>query len=249
MANDTQQIFDASTFVHFIYVDVLLILGTVAVMWWEIGVSALPAGALMLLLLPIQIAVARRIGRNRSQMVRHTDARVKILSEILQGIRVIKLYAWEAAMAEKVQSVRVRELECVKRALLLKSFNLLTLFLWPVVVSMVTFVVFVLLGNELTVTRSITILGFVNVLSRPITVLPMALISVAEVRVSVARIEKFLTQDELQRVERHEAEEQSGSAGPEDGGDGNSTESAGGGWGLRGVANRDALPDMGSNDR
>jgi len=133
-------------------------------------------------------------------------------------------------MGEKVQSVRVRELECVQRALLLKSFNLLTLFLWPVVVSMVTFVVFVLLGNQLTVTRSITILGFVNVLSRPITVLPMALISVAEVRVSVARIEKFLTQDELQRVERRDDEGQGGSGGGgggghgnEDGGEGDST--------------------------
>lgn len=200
MANDTQQIFDASTFLHFVWVEPLLILGTVAVMYWEIGLAALAAGFLMLILFPVQISVARRIGRNRSAMVKQTDARVKILSEILQGIRVIKLYAWEMPMAQKVQEVRLLELACVKRALLLKSFNLLTLFLWPVVVSMVTFIVYVALGNDLTVIKSITILAFVNVLARPITVLPMSLIAVAEVRVSMARIEKFLLSEELQRV-------------------------------------------------
>jgi ABC-type multidrug transport system fused ATPase/permease subunit len=91
MANDTQMLFDASTFIHFIYVEPLLTVGTVAVMYWQIGIAALAAGALMIVLLPVQIAVARRIGRNRSMMVRHTDSRVKILGEILQGIRVIKV--------------------------------------------------------------------------------------------------------------------------------------------------------------
>jgi len=210
MANDTQQIFDAATYIHFIYVDPILTLGTVAVLYWQIGPAALAAGGLMIILLPVQIAVARRIGRNRANMVRHTDSRVKILSEILQGIRVIKLYAWEIPMAERVQEVRIEELKCVKRALLLKSFNLLTLFLWPVVVSMVTFIVFVSLGNRLTVVDSITILAFVNVLSRPITVLPMALISVAEVRVSIARIEKYLLQDELQQVEKKDKDDTTG---------------------------------------
>jgi ABC-type multidrug transport system fused ATPase/permease subunit len=109
-------------------------------------------------------------------------------------------------MAERVQEVRLEELACVKRALLLKSFNLLTLFLWPVVVSMVTFIVYIFLGNRLTVVASITILAFVNVLARPITVLPMALISVAEVRVSINRIEKYLLQDELQSVDKQENE-------------------------------------------
>ena len=196
----TQQIFDASTFLHFVWVEPMLILGTVAVMYWQIGLAALAAGFLMLILFPVQVSVARKIGRNRAAMVKQTDARVKILSEILQGIRVIKLYAWELPMAEKIQEVRLLELACVRRALLLKSFNLLTLFLWPAIVSMVTFIVYVALGNDLTVIKSITILAFVNVLARPITVLPMSLIAVAEVRVSMARIEKFLLAEELQRV-------------------------------------------------
>ena len=199
MANDTQQIFDAATMMHFTYVEPLFIIFTIILMYTEIGFAALPAGGLMLLLFPVQIMVARRIGRNRGVMVRHTDARVKLLSEILQGIRVIKFYAWEEPMARRVQDIRVMELACVRYALLLKSFNLLTLFFWPVFVSMVTFIVYVSLGNSLTVVKSIEILAFVNVLAKPITVLPLALIACAEVRVSLRRIEKYLLGDELER--------------------------------------------------
>jgi ATP-binding cassette subfamily C (CFTR/MRP) protein 1 len=214
MANDTQQIFDAATMMHFTWVEPLFIIFTIILMYTEIGFAALPAGGLMLLLFPVQILVARRIGRNRGQMVRHTDARVKILSEILQGIRVIKFYAWEVPMAERVQEIRVLELACVKYALLLKSFNLLTLFFWPVFVSMVTFIVYVALGEHLTVVKSIEILAFVNVLAKPITVLPLALIACAEVRVSIRRIEKYLLGDELERspqllMESDEASQQS----------------------------------------
>ena len=49
-------------------------------------------------------------------------------------------------MLRKLSTIRSLELACVRRALLLKSSNLLTLFLWPAVVAMCTFVLYVYLG-------------------------------------------------------------------------------------------------------
>ena len=37
------------------------------------------------------------------------DARMKVMNEILSGIKILKLYAWEESFEEKVQIVRNRE--------------------------------------------------------------------------------------------------------------------------------------------
>ena len=37
------------------------------------------------------------------------DARMKVMNEILSGIKILKLYAWEESFEEKVQIIRNRE--------------------------------------------------------------------------------------------------------------------------------------------
>ena len=60
------------------------------------------------------------MGRNRRAMMRHSDQRVKLMSEILQGIRVVKLYAWEQALAAKIEEIRVKELRHLRIGLYIK---------------------------------------------------------------------------------------------------------------------------------
>lgn len=44
------------------------------------------------------------------------DERAKMCNEILNGIKVIKLYAWEPPMEETVERIRARELALVRKA-------------------------------------------------------------------------------------------------------------------------------------
>ena len=45
------------------------------------------------------------------------DERLKILNEILSGIKVVKLYAWEPSMAAMVEKVRENELTQLRKQL------------------------------------------------------------------------------------------------------------------------------------
>ena len=47
-------------------------------------------------------------------MVGFTDARVKTTNEILQAIKIVKLYAWEDSFAQKVTQTRTRELNLLR---------------------------------------------------------------------------------------------------------------------------------------
>lgn len=53
--------------------------------------------------------------------MKQKDGRIKLISEILQGIKVLKLYAWENAFMKKVESFRLMELKAVKKNALMLS--------------------------------------------------------------------------------------------------------------------------------
>ena len=42
----------------------------------------------------------------RSKAAVYTDKRVKVMNEVITGIRVIKMYAWEYAFRDLVSSIR-----------------------------------------------------------------------------------------------------------------------------------------------
>ena len=52
--------------------------------------------------IPLQNHLAAVSGRIRRDMVKDTDERVKLTNELLQSIRVVKLYAWESPMEKRI---------------------------------------------------------------------------------------------------------------------------------------------------
>ena len=46
--------------------------------------------------------ILKKLSRLKAQCLKHTDARVKLTNEILQGVRAIKSYNWERAFLEKL---------------------------------------------------------------------------------------------------------------------------------------------------
>ena len=58
------------------------------------------------LLIPINRWLAIKIGKLSTEMMEQKDARVQLMSEILHGIRVIKLSAWESIFTGKINTLR-----------------------------------------------------------------------------------------------------------------------------------------------
>lgn len=63
------------------------------------------------------------VGYYRSKIVKLTGERVKLMNEALQGIRVIKLYAWEDPTVERIEQIRKRETHLNMHYQLTKLFN------------------------------------------------------------------------------------------------------------------------------
>ncbi len=51
------------------------------------------------------------------------DQRIKMMSEILNGIKVLKLYAWEVAFIRRINDIREKELKSIRKKAMISSFT------------------------------------------------------------------------------------------------------------------------------
>ena len=202
MTNDCGRVFDAVLFFNTLIVAPGVIVVALGLLIYEVGVAAVAAVGLMLVIIPYQVWTARQTSSYRKSMLRHTDARVKFISEILQGIRIVKMMAWEEPMGRTIAGMRERELACLHGALLLKALNLGILFVYPACVTFVTFVVYAYMGNEVVPANVFIVLSFLTLIRFPVSLMPQAITFTSEAKVGLDRIQAFLMQEELQSIER-----------------------------------------------
>uniref|UniRef100_H3CLC0 ATP-binding cassette, sub-family C (CFTR/MRP), member 10 n=1 Tax=Tetraodon nigroviridis TaxID=99883 RepID=H3CLC0_TETNG len=170
---------------------------TLYLLYLQVGVAFLGGLGIALLLIPFNKFLASRILSNNIQMLKSKDSRVKVMTEILFGIRVIKFYTWESHFAQKVAECRKEELSHLRA---IKYLDALCVYTWaalPVVISITTFVTYVLLGNQLTAAKVFTTLALVGMLIIPLNSFPWVLNSILEAKVSLERIQRFFKGPDL----------------------------------------------------
>ncbi|XP_077426239.1 ATP-binding cassette sub-family C member 10 isoform X2 [Vanacampus margaritifer] len=166
----------------------------------QVGVAFLGGLGVALLLVPFNKFLASRILSNNQDMLRYKDARVKLMTEILFGIRVIKFYGWEDHFARKVAESRRGELSHLRTVKYLDAMCVYTWAALPVLICILTFLTYVLLGHQLTAAKVFTTLALVGMLIVPLNAFPWVLNGILEAKVSLERIQRFfrLTNRNLQ---------------------------------------------------
>ena len=106
----------------------------------QMQLAIVPGVILLLIMIPINLGLQRiqkvlTVGSIRSktsfslchfieakQMV-VKDSRIKIMNEILNGVRVLKLYAWEQAFINSVDQIRKKELRYIRQKAIISSIS------------------------------------------------------------------------------------------------------------------------------
>jgi hypothetical protein len=83
-----------------------MLIGYVVLLWRELGPSCLAGFAAMLMLMCVQAYLGKRMGGCRREIAVAADVRIGAMSEVLNGVRVIKMYAWEKAFSKLVGELR-----------------------------------------------------------------------------------------------------------------------------------------------
>ena len=72
----------------------------------------------------MQGQIAKLQGRAREKVVRVMDGRVNKMSELINSIRLIKMYAWEKPFLERILRMKEDEMKEMRKSGLLGSITL-----------------------------------------------------------------------------------------------------------------------------
>ncbi|XP_050221778.1 ABC transporter C family member 2-like [Mercurialis annua] len=196
MTTDAEALQQICQSLHTLWSAPFRIVIAMVLLFQQLGVASLLGALLLVFLFPIQTFVISKMQKLSKEGLQRTDKRIGLMNEILAAMDTVKCYAWESSFQAKVQNVRDDELSWFRKASLLGACNGFILNSIPVVVTVVSFGMFTLLGGDLTPARAFTSLSLFAVLRFPLFMLPNIITQVVNANVSLKRLEELLLAEE-----------------------------------------------------
>ncbi|KAK4879109.1 hypothetical protein RN001_007255 [Aquatica leii] len=164
----------------------------------EIGLPAVFGMCFTLSFLPIHIFFGKMVSKYRLKTSIRRDERLRLMNEIIQGIDVIKMYAWEKPFETLISWYRKLEINAVKTSTYSKgSYNFNTIF-----ISTSLFVVIVtstLFSTTINAKSAFIVTIFFTAFSNTFMLfVPNGIAAVQQAKVSIKRITTFLLCNEIQ---------------------------------------------------
>ncbi|KAF9527181.1 ATP-dependent bile acid permease [Crepidotus variabilis] len=173
------------------------ILLAIGLLIWNLGYVTFVGFGVMIIFMPLQYLVVLVIMQQRQKGVKITDKRVRLSTEVLQGIRLIKVYGWERFYIDALMQYRTAEMGTVKASSLATAVLVAMFTVVPILSTILTFIAYSLTGHDLNIAIIFTALQLFNVIRIPLVMLPLVLSSLSDALVSLTRITKFLLAEEL----------------------------------------------------
>ncbi|XP_017474879.1 PREDICTED: probable multidrug resistance-associated protein lethal(2)03659 [Rhagoletis zephyria] len=203
ISNDVGRLDTSLIHIHYLYLGPIVAVIITILMYREIGVSSLFGVAFMLLLLPLQAYLGKRTSVLRLRTALCTDERVRMMNEIISGIQVIKMYAWEKPFGKMVQYARAKEMYSIRNVNYIRGILQSFMMFMTRCSVFISLVGYVLLGQFLTAEKAFVITAYYNILRNAMTIyFPMAISQYAETMVSMKRIQKYLLYEETKVKDR-----------------------------------------------
>ena len=151
-------------------------------------------------------------SRFRLQTALRTDERVRFMDEVISGIQVIKMYAWEKPFSKLIGLARRMELKIVKKNSYVRALYMTFLLFTTRMALFSTMMAMVLLGDKLTASKVFVVAMYFNILSQTLSAMFVrGIAEIAEALVAMKRLQRFLElnekEGELSKVKKNQLKE------------------------------------------
>ncbi|KAF8939989.1 hypothetical protein BGZ58_008149 [Dissophora ornata] len=169
-----------------------------AMLYNLLGWSFLAGLLTILALIPLQLWRAGVYEGLEEERLKATDERVRLTSEVLASVKIVKLYGWESAFKKKISGARNVELGVLRRMGALESIMSVVFASSSVIVSLVTFATYVTIGKgELTPKIVFVSMTLFDLLHEPVSRLAEGTTDTIGLVVATKRIQRFLFREEI----------------------------------------------------
>eukprot|EP00980_Cylindrotheca_fusiformis_P016776 scaffold5048_cov121-Cylindrotheca_fusiformis.AAC.27 len=216
---DAQRLQDLMNYMNSIWSSPLQICLSLFFLWRELGPSSLGGVCVILFMVPVTRVVAQKMGALQKRLMKAKDRRIEINSEVLAGMKIIKLQAWEEPFSERITELRQTELSQLLWYYVVSALSGMMWTFTPMAVALATFAAYIWSGHNLDVASALTALALFNVLRFPLSMLPRStylphpsyaielINSIVEASLSVDRICSFLLSQDYKPVGSNDLQE------------------------------------------
>ncbi|CAG5131727.1 unnamed protein product, partial [Candidula unifasciata] len=199
MSVDCQRLEDIITGIFFMYSAPVQFIFAIVILYVTIGPAVITGLVLLIITVPFNMWIGKQQKLIQDSLLQRKDQRIKIVNEILNGMKVLKLYAWEDEFKRKVEAVRSTEIKQLYKIAFLNFCAGLGWGMAPFLVGFVTFATYVLMdsSNVLDPQKAFVSLALFNLIRVPLNYISTMIMNSVQISVSVKRINLFLVKKDL----------------------------------------------------
>ncbi|KPI93323.1 Multidrug resistance-associated protein 4 [Papilio xuthus] len=198
LSNDVARFDFAFMFLHYFWLVPIQLCVVLVLLYYTAGFAPyVGLFGVFILVLPVQAGLTKLTSIVRRATAQGTDRRIKLMNEFINGIQVIKMYAWEKPFQTMVRLSRINELKYLQRSIFVRSVFVGFMLFTERTTLFITSLTIVLTGSILTATTIYPIQQFFNIVQMNLTfILPIAIASLSEMFVALERIQGVLMMEE-----------------------------------------------------
>ncbi|XP_072177741.1 ATP-binding cassette sub-family C member 9-like [Diadema setosum] len=182
---------------------------TLYLLYEQLGYPSLIGASVFILVIPFQLVLAWLTSKYIKEVLLRSDQRMKFSNEMLQGIKILKLYGWERLYCESVKDTRQDELSKLVNVFIIQAVNFVVNLGVPITVNLVSFSIYTAItGEVLSPDVAFSSLYLFNSLVDPMFVFPYVISLYVSSHISTKRVKFFLVAPEVEGREPQTAHHQ-----------------------------------------
>ncbi|GLG99905.1 Probable multidrug resistance-associated protein lethal(2)03659 [Gryllus bimaculatus] len=199
LSNDVSRFDQVSMLLHYMWAAPLTGAICAYFMYREVGWPAFTGIAAVFVVVPLQAYLGKMSAKFRHKTAVKTDERVRLMDEIISGIQVIKMYAWEKPFAKLVAVARRQEIRVITKTSYIRGLYMTFTQCTTRIALACTLCTMAFAEQPLLASQVFVVLSYFNVLSQTMSMMFVrGVTEVAETIVSITRLQDFMCHEELQ---------------------------------------------------
>nr|XP_055089148.1 ATP-binding cassette sub-family C member 11 isoform X3 [Symphalangus syndactylus] len=163
--------------------------------YFIVGYTAFIAILCYLLVFPLEVFMTRMAVKAQHHTSEVSDQRIRVTSEVLTCIKLIKMYTWEKPFAKIIEDLRRKERKLLEKCGLVQSLTTTALFITPTVATTVWVLIHTSLKLKLTASMAFSMLASLNLLRLSVFFVSTAVKGLTNSKSAVMRFKKFFLQE------------------------------------------------------
>uniref|UniRef100_A0A2K6UA18 ATP binding cassette subfamily C member 11 n=1 Tax=Saimiri boliviensis boliviensis TaxID=39432 RepID=A0A2K6UA18_SAIBB len=160
-----------------------------------IGQTALIATFCYLLVFPLEAFMTHLSLKTQHHTSEVSDQRIRVTSEVLTCIKMIKMYTWEKPFAKIIEDLRKKERKLMEKCGLFQSLTTIIMLVTPTLSTTIMILVHTFLKLKLTASMAFTTVASLNTLRVSMFFVPFAVKGLTNSKSAVKRFKKFFLQE------------------------------------------------------